>query len=75
MVAYFIDRYGTGLQPEWCKADGTSTTAGGNGLGADSYFYGWDARQVSTKWAIHYAWYGKRRTAVFADAADTFAAP
>jgi len=74
LVAYFIDRYGTGLLPEWCQADGTASLAGGNGLGADSYFYGWDAHQVSTKWAIHYAWYGRARTSVFADAADTFAA-
>jgi hypothetical protein len=73
LVAYFIQKYRTGLVPEWCKLDGTASTAGGNGLGQDSYFYGWDAHQVSTKWAIHYAWFGKTRTAVFAEAADTFA--
>lgn len=74
LVAYFVNRYGTGLVPEWCKADGTESRGGGNALGADSYFYGWDAHQVSTKWAIHYAWYGRTKTPVFADAADTFAA-
>ena len=74
LVAYFVDKYGTGLVPEWCQLDGTASLAGGNGLGADSYFYGWDAHQVSTKWAIHHAWYGRSRTSVFVDAADTFAA-
>ncbi len=74
LVAYFVGKYKTGLVPEWCQADGTASVAGGNGLGADSYFYGWDAHQVSTKWAIHYAWYGRTRTSVFADAADAFAA-
>jgi endo-1,4-beta-D-glucanase Y len=74
LVAYFTHKYGTGLVPEWCQADGTASRAGGNGLRADSYFYGWDAHQVSTKWAIHYAWYGRAKTAVFADAADLFAA-
>ncbi len=74
LVTYFIGKYGTGLVPEWCKLDGTASSAGGNGLGADSYFYGWDAHQVSTKWAIHHAWFGRARTPVFADAADTFAA-
>jgi hypothetical protein len=74
LVAYFVEEFGMGLLPEWCKADGTETLVGGNGLGADSYFYGWDAHQISTKWAIHYAWYGRDRTSVFADAADTFAA-
>lgn len=74
LTAYFIKKYGTGLVPEWCRADGTESRGGGNGLNGDSYFYGWDAHQVSTKWAIHYAWYGRARTSVFADAADTFAA-
>lgn len=74
LVAYFVKKYGTGLVPEWCQADGTESRAGGNALGADSYFYGWDAHQVSTKWAIHYAWYGRTMTPVFAEAADTFAA-
>lgn len=74
LTAYFIKKYGTGLMPEWCTVDGTESVAGGNGLRADSYFYGWDAHQISTKWAIHYAWYGRTRTSIFADAADTFAA-
>lgn len=73
LTAFFLNKYKTGLVPEWCKLDGTPSRAGGNGLRDDSYFYGWDAHQVSTKWAIHYAWYGRTRTPVFADAADTFA--
>ncbi len=74
LTGYFIRKFGTGLVPEWCTVDGRQSRGGGNGLREDSYFFGWDAQQVSTKWAIHYAWYGRTRTPVFAEAADTFAA-
>jgi len=69
LVTYFIDQYGTGLLPDWCKADGSST-----GLPDKPYIYSWDAQQISTKWAIHYAWYGISKTDIFFNAAKKFAA-
>jgi endo-1,4-beta-D-glucanase Y len=69
LVTYFINQYGTGLLPDWCKADGTDA-----GISGKPYFYSWDAQQISTKWAIHYAWYGTSKTDVFFNAAKKFAA-
>lgn len=74
LVTYFCSQYGTGLLPEWCKADGSSTPRGGNGLGDNSYFFGWDAHQISTKWAIYHAWFGTEETEVFYNAAKKLAA-
>ncbi len=69
LVAYFCDQYGTGLLPDWCKADGSDT-----GMADKPYVFGWDAHQVSTKWAIHYAWFGTGKTSVFSEAAKMLAA-
>jgi endo-1,4-beta-D-glucanase Y len=69
LVTYFINQYGTGLLPDWCKIDGTST-----GLSDKPYYYSWDAQQISTKWAIYYAWYGTTKTNVYFNAAQKFAA-
>jgi hypothetical protein len=74
LVTYFCNTYGTGLLPEWCKADGSATPVGGNGLGDNSYFFSWDAHQISIKWAIHYAWYGTEKTGIFAHAAQMLTA-
>ena len=68
LVTYFINQFGTGLLPDWCKADGTSP-----GVSGKPYFYSWDAQQISTKWAIHYAWYGTSKTDIFFNAAKKFA--
>ena len=74
LVSFFCSQYGTGLLPEWCRADGSSTPAGGNGLGDNSYIFSWDAHQISTKWAIHYAWWGTAETDIFFKAARMAAA-
>jgi hypothetical protein len=68
LVTFFCDRYGTGLLPDWCKADGSTT-----GLSDKPYVFGWDAHQISTKWAIHYAWFGTEKTDVFCNAAKKLA--
>ena len=69
LVTYFCNQFGTGLLPDWCKADGTSTEIPGK-----PYLYSWDAHQIATKWAIHYAWYGTNQTDLFYNAAKMFAA-
>jgi hypothetical protein len=67
LVTYFCNTYGTGLLPDWCRADGTDT-----GIPYKPYLYSYDAHQVPIKWAIHYAWYGTSKTEVFANAAELF---
>ncbi len=69
LVTYFCNKYGTGLLPDWCKADGTDA-----GIPGKPYIYSWDAQQISNKWAIYYAWYGTSKTDVFFNAAKMFAA-
>jgi len=67
LVTYFCDTYGTGLLPDWCKADGTDS-----GIWDKPYLYSYDAHQVPVKWAIHYAWYGTEKTDIFYNAAEMF---
>jgi hypothetical protein len=69
LVTYFCDTYGTGLLPDWCTAGGKDT-----GIEGKPYLFSWDAQQVPTKWAIHYAWYGTTKGDVFLNAATMFAA-
>ncbi len=68
LVTYFCDTYKTGLLPDWCTADGLDPH-----MDWKPYLFGWDAQQVPTKWAIHYAWYGTSKGDVFLDAAKMFA--
>ncbi len=69
LTAYFCDTYRTGLLPDWCTAEGRDPRREGK-----PYLYSWDAQQVPTKWAIHYAWYGRTKGDVFFNAAKMFAA-
>ncbi len=68
LVNYFCTTYGTGLLPDWCTAEGKDP-----GFAGKPYLYSWDAQQVPTKWAIHYAWYGTTKGDIFLNAAKMFA--
>lgn len=62
---------GTGLVPDWCKADGTEQRlAVWNGT--SKYEYSYDAARMPWRIALDYSWYGTEKAKIYCDKVAAF---
>lgn len=62
---------GTGLVPDWCKADGTAQTLV-VWNGAAKYEYSYDAARMPWRIALDYSWYGTQKAKEYCDKTSAF---
>ncbi len=62
---------GTGLVPDWCKADGTEQKLQ-VWNGASKYEYSYDAARMPWRIALDYSWYGTEKAKAYCNKISTF---
>jgi len=62
---------GTGLVPDWCKADGTAQTLT-VWNGSAKYEYSYDAARMPWRIALDYSWYGTQEAKEYCDMTNAF---